>query len=209
MSAVFGRGFRSSRIDRDEQDARAAAGLGRRRHEPRVGQYGWAQTEHGQRLSSAEASDVLSSSLLHVAEGVGERQLTPHTQMSSPCGARAGRAKSVTASPHTAQRRGCADTVQATALKVESTGCSAYVDLTSGAAPSGAGGDGARLGSARRERARAEGVRNTKAAHRGAPMSRQRPPRARRIWRRLVEARRYGVGRRSRFVDTSLQRLQR
>ena len=29
----FGRGSRSSRIDRDEQDARAAAGLGRRRHE--------------------------------------------------------------------------------------------------------------------------------------------------------------------------------
>ena len=125
VSAVFGRGFRSSRIDRDEQDARAAAGLGRRRHEPRVGQYGRAQTEHGQRLSSAEASDVLSSSLLHVAEGVGERQLTPHTQMSSPCGARAGRAKSETPSPHTAQRRSCADTVQAAALKVESTGCSA------------------------------------------------------------------------------------
>ena len=33
----FGRGFRSSRIDRDEQDARAAAGLGRRRHEPQGG----------------------------------------------------------------------------------------------------------------------------------------------------------------------------
>ena len=46
-------------------------------------------------------------------------------EMSSPCGARAGRAKSETPSPHTAQRRSCADTVQAAALKVESTGCSA------------------------------------------------------------------------------------
>ena len=103
-----------------------------------------------------------SSLLLHVAEGVGERQLTPRTKMSSPCGARAGRAKNVAHSPHTAQRRGCADTVQATALKVGSTGCSAYVDLTSGAAPSGAGEDEARLGRARRGRAHAEGARNTR-----------------------------------------------
>ena len=62
----FGRGFRSSRIDRDEQDARAAAGLGRRRHEPQGGTIRWAQTEHGQRLSSAEALTVL---LLHVEQG--------------------------------------------------------------------------------------------------------------------------------------------
>ena len=77
MSAVFGRGIGSSRIDRDEQDARAAAGLGRRRHEPRVGQYGWAQTEHGQRLSSAEALTVL---LLHVDRGWAPG--------SSPCSSR-------------------------------------------------------------------------------------------------------------------------
>ena len=55
-----------SRIDRDEQDARAAAGLGRRRHEPQGGTIRVGTNEQGQRLSSAEALTVL---LLHVEQG--------------------------------------------------------------------------------------------------------------------------------------------
>ena len=66
VSAVFGRGLRSSRIDRDEQDARAAAGLRRRRHEPQGGTIRVGTNEQGQRLSSAEALTVL---LLHVEQG--------------------------------------------------------------------------------------------------------------------------------------------
>ena len=133
---------------------------------------------------------------------MGARQLT----QSSPRGARRGREKRGAASPHTLKLS--AATQRSLRRYCAGDGAQDLDQLQSrwplGAGHSGARRNGARLDRARRGRAHVGGVQNTRAARCGAPMTRQRPPRARRIRRR--DARRYGVGRRGRFVDTCLQR---